>query len=90
MLKLQKEWEKFLKLRALGDNLKADLPVECVIDAECSKLRAEFDKLYAECKQLCAEGDIQWFDAILKTYGNVAVSWKDQNCIVDGDEYKAV
>lgn len=46
-------------------------------------------KLWAEGNKLWAEGNIQWFAAIIETYGNVVISWKGNNCIVEGDEYKA-
>ena len=86
MLKLQTEWETRLKLRAEGDKL-------CVegskLYAEGDKLCVEGSKVYAEGDKLNAEGDIQWFDAVIKTYGNVVVSWKGLNCVIEGDEYKA-
>ena len=52
-----------------------------------NKLYAEGYKLYAEGYKLRAEGDIQWFATVIASYGNVPVIWKNNNCIIEGDEY---
>lgn len=33
-----------------------------------------------------AEGDKLWAEAILETYGNIKVEWKDDNCILETGE----
>lgn len=60
--------------------------------AEGDKLRAEGSKLWAEGGKLLAEGDKLWAEAIIESYGNVTIEWKNStHCIVDGkDEFKGV
>ena len=47
--------------------------------AEGNKLRAESNKLYAEGNKLRAEGNTLWAEAIIETYGNIKLEWKNYN-----------
>lgn len=79
-MKLQTQWDMRIKLRAEGRKLYA----------EGNKLRAEGNKLYAEFDKMYAEGDIAWFTAVIKEYGNITVKWDGQSCILPNrDRYEA-
>ena len=73
-LGLQFAWNVRLKLRAEGDKLRAE---GSKLRAEGDKLRAEGSKLWAEGDKLRAEGSKLWAEAILETYGNIKLEWKN-------------
>jgi len=87
-LSCQKEWKERCKLRAEGDKLHAEgskLYAEGnKLYAEGNKLYAEGSKLYAEGRELRAEGDklytegdLIFINAVIKTFGNIKLEWKN-------------
>ena len=75
-LKLLVIWKFRLKLYAEGNKLRVEGDK---LWAEGSKLRAESNKLYAEGNKLRAEGNTLWAEAIIETYGNIKLEWKNYN-----------
>ena len=71
------------KLYAEGNKLYAE---SGKLYAEGNKLYAEGDKLYAEGRELRAEGDklytegdLIFINAVIKTFGNIKLEWKNWN-----------
>jgi len=73
-LSCQKEWKERCKLYAEGDKLYAESDK---LYAEGNKLYAEGNKLYAEGNKLCAEGGLIFINAVIKTFGNIKLEWKN-------------
>ena len=64
------------KLHAEGDKLHAEGHKQY---AEGNKLRAEGHKLCVEGEKLRAEGNLLFTNAILSTFGNIELEWKNWN-----------
>ncbi len=62
------------ELRAEGRKLYAESDK---LHAEGDKLYTEGDKLYAEGNKLRAEGDLIFINAVIKTFGNIKLEWKN-------------
>lgn len=82
-LKLFKRWEERLKLQIEGNKLYA----------EGNKLHVEGNKLCSKGFELHVESDRLWAKAILETYGNIILKWKNWNkkyqsceCHLENDE----
>ena len=73
-LSCQKEWKERCKLHAESSKLWAEGDK---LYAEGDKLRAEGRKLYAEGDKLRAEGDLIFINAVIKTFGNIKLEWKN-------------
>jgi uncharacterized coiled-coil DUF342 family protein len=84
---LQFKWGLRLKLRAEGDNLRAEgdkLWAESnKLRAEGDNLRAESNRLRAEANKLWAKGyklqvmaDKFWLETVLEFCGNIKLEWK--------------
>ena len=80
-LSCQKEWKERCKLYAEGDKLHAEgskLWAEGKkLYTEGDKLYAEGDKLHAESSKLYAEGGLIFINAVIKTFGNIKLEWKN-------------
>jgi hypothetical protein len=87
-LSCQKEWKERCKLRAEGRKLYAEgdkLHAEGSklwaegkkLYTEGDKLYAEGDKLHAESSKLYAEGGLIFINAVIKTFGNIKLEWKN-------------
>ena len=85
---LQKEWEERCKLHAEGSKLWSEgskllaegdkLYAEGYkLWSEGRKLHAEGNKLHAEGYKLRAEGDLIFINAVIKTFGNIKLEWKN-------------
>ncbi len=92
-----KLWAEGSKLYAEGDKLYAEgnklyaegskLYAEgSKLYAEGSKLHAEGNKLRDEGSKLRAEGDLIFLNAVIKTFGNIKLEWK--NCQDDIQSYE--
>ena len=73
-LSCQKEWKERCGRRAEGDKLRAESDK---LYAEGSKLYAEGRELRAEGDKLYAEGDLIFINAVIKTFGNIKLEWKN-------------
>ena len=58
--------------------------------AEGDKLRAEGNKLRAEGDKLRAEGDFTFISAVIAVYGNMEITWENNDAIVYGVRYEFV
>lgn len=79
-MKLQKEWEKRLKLHIKADKLCEEgnkLAAERVKFGVSDKLYVKGDKLYEKGCKLYAKGNELWAEAVLKVYGNIKMEWKN-------------
>ena len=73
-LRLANVWKARSQLYAEANKLRGE---GRKIYAEADKIWAKGDKLRAEGNKLRAEGDKLWADAILETYGNIKIEWKN-------------
>jgi hypothetical protein len=101
-LPLQKQWnERFKEFAVARELLVESKRLNNVADklyyAENDILHTEGSMLYvrsaykyAEYRMKEAESDIKWLASVIKYYGNVSITWKSGNCIVDGDTYIAL
>ena len=70
---VQEAWDKRKKLYAKGDNTNMNTSVQKAWDKR--------KKLYAKGDKLWAEGDILFYDAVIKAYGNAEIKWNRTDTI---------